>query len=142
MVSEVYNRLKAALPPGTPLFLGLRHLAEHATPPRLVLAPVADTYGPAGGGGLVASVEAEFELVIWGRDFDEVEGAIEELATAFDTAFGSAATLRTGSWAGPEERVSELGVLYRLRFSVKGQLERAASTATLETIAQACAGTF
>jgi len=141
MVSEVYNRLKAALPPGTPLFLGLRHLAEHATPPRLVLAPVADTYGPAGGGGL-ASVEAELELVIWGRDFDEVEGAIEELATAFDTAFGSAATLRAGSWASPEERAMELGVLYRLRFAVKGQVERVTSTATLEAIAQACGGTF
>ncbi len=141
MVSEVFNRLQAALPEGTPLFLGRYHLTEHATPPRLVLAPVADTYMP-GEGGSLAGIEAEFEIAVWGRSYDEVEGAVDELATAFDMAFGSAATLRVGSWEAPEERVMELGVLYRLRFVMRGTVQRTESTAVLETIAQACEGTF
>ena len=143
LTSSLFSALSAALPPGTPLYLGRQHLGEHDVPPRLVLVPTADTYGGAeraavGPGRVLWTRQAGYDLILWGRDIDEAEGMLGETLTALRHVASVPVQLQGGSWS--DETWLTLGLAYTLRLTVAAPILEAERFATLQGIAQECGG--
>lgn len=141
LTSSLYAELQAALPPGTPLYLGRHHLGEHDSPPRLVLIPRDDRYAPPERaalrpGRVLWTRIAGYELVIWGRSLDETESMVTEALTALRDV--APVNLEGGSWV--DEAWTTLGAMYTIRFTIASPVVETETFATLESIAQECGG--
>lgn len=143
MIAELYNDLLTRLPPGTPLFLGRQHLAQHDSPPRLVLAPVLERFNPPDRpqpqpGRMLWLRETVLELHLWGQDYAQVEALLSEAVTALQASLGTALRLENATWE--PEGWDQLGVVLALTFSVTAPILRSETFAVLEQIAHECGG--
>ena len=152
MIQELFEALVAKLPPGTPLKLGAEEWERHTSPPLIVLIPRGVSFGAAvGGGGLVQSspegqrVERSlltrvetFEVLIWGRDYTEVEQVSDELVQALWAETHGSLGVLGGEWVEEAGGVTRLGHVLRLRFAVDRPVKRAERWAVLEKWAKEC----
>ncbi|AZF88284.1 hypothetical protein [Meiothermus phage MMP17] len=143
MIIELYNDLLTRLPPGTPLYLGRQHLAQHDAPPRLVLAPILERFNPPDRpqpqpGRVLWMREVVLELHLWGQDHAQVEALLDEAVTALQASLGTALRLEDASWE--PEGWDKLGTVLVLSFSVAAPILRSETFVALEQIAQECGG--
>jgi len=143
LIIELYNELQGRLPPGTPLYLGRQYLAQHDTPPRLVLYPLAERFAPPDRpqpqpGRVLWERRVLLELHIWGDSYAQVESLLSETTTALQAILGTSFQLENATWDA--EEWEKLGALLTVTFSVAAPLLRAETFATLEQIAQECGG--
>jgi hypothetical protein len=145
MIGDFYAALKAALPSGTPFYLGADALGEQAAPPRLVLVPTDEGFAPASA-LTHPQVRASFatrlvglQLWIWGEGYNQVEGMLAEVIAAIRRTFGpSVVEFERGRWE--EGGAISLGIAYALDIRVRMPVEEVRTYATLEAIAQRCGG--
>lgn len=142
ITGSLYSALSAALPAGTPLYLGRKRLTDNASPPRLVLVPSADSYAPpdrsaAAPGRVLWTRQAGYELVLWGRDINEAELMLGEVLSALHYLAGITVQISGGDWA--DDAWLTLGYAYTLRLSVATPVIRTEQFVALEAIAQECA---
>lgn len=143
MIVELFNELQMRLPPGTPLYLGRQYVAQHDTPPRLVLYPIGERFIPPDRaqlqpGRALWSREVAFELHVWGNDYAQCESMLAEIVTALQGIGGTSFQLINATWNAEEWQ--QLGQLLTVLFNVTGPLLRAETFAVLEEIAHECAG--
>ncbi|MCS7069093.1 MAG: hypothetical protein N2313_04550 [Meiothermus ruber] len=143
MIVELYNDLLTRLPPGTPLYLGRQHLAQHDRPPRLVLVPVSERFIPPDRpqpqpGRVLWTREVGLELHLWGQDYAQLEALLSETVTALTQSLGTSLRLESATWE--PEGWDQLGTVIVLNFSVAAPLLRAEAFAELEQITQECGG--
>lgn len=141
--SSLYSALSAALPAGTPLYLGKKRLTDNASPPRLVLIPSTDSYGPPdraalAPGRVLWTRQAGYELILWGRDINETELILGETLSALHYLAGISVQIIGGEWA--DDSWLTLGYAYILRIAVAAPVIKAEQFAALEAIAQECGG--
>jgi len=152
MIQELFNALVAKLPPGTPLKLGAEEWERHTSPPLIVLIPRSVNFGAAVGGGgpvqgpmgeqrvkrsLLTRVET-FEVLIWGKDYAEVEQVSDELTQALWAETHGSLGMLGGEWVEEAGSVTRLGHVLRLRFAVERPVTRAERWAVLEKWAKEC----
>ena len=109
MIVPIFDALKAALP-GRPLLLGKKHLAANGAPPRMVVVPGTETFGPGRSnrdaqGRPVKSIATRtivLNVHVWGADIPQVEAMIAELVLALRGAAGSC-RIGTGVWLTQDE---------------------------------------
>lgn len=143
MITELYDDLISRLPPGTPLYLGRHYLVQHDRPPRLVLYPVSERFAPPERsqpqpGRVLWAREVGMELHIWGQDYAQVEGLLNEVTTALQASLGTSLRMESATWE--PEGWDQLGTVLVLSFSVAAPILRAERFVELEAIAQGCAG--
>lgn len=143
MITELYNDLISRLPPETPLYLGRHYLAQHDRPPRFVLYPVSERFASPERpqpqpGRVLWTREVGMELHLWGESYAQVEELLSEVTTALQASLGTALRIESATWE--PEGWDQLGTVLVLSFSVAAPILRAERFATLEAIAQECAG--
>ena len=147
MIQELFNALVEKLPPGTPLRLGAEEWERHTSPPLIVLIPRGVSFMPAmGGGGYVQErVERSFltrvetlEVLIWGKDYAEVEQVSDELTQALWAETHGSLMMLGGEWVEETGGVTRLGHVLRMRFAIERPVTRTERWVVLEKWAKEC----
>jgi len=147
MIQELFNALVEKLPPGTPLKLGAEEWERHTSPPLIVLIPRGVNFTPAIGGGGYVQERVErplltrmeiFEVLVWGRDYAEVEQVSDELTQALWAEAHGSLSMLGGEWVEEPGGVTRLGHVLRLRFVVERPVTKAERWVVLEKWAEEC----
>ena len=152
MIQELFNALVEKLPPGTPLRLGAEEWERHTSPPLIVLIPRGVSFGAAvGGGGFVQGSMGEqrverslltrvetFEVLIWGKDYAEVEQVSDELTQALWAETHGSLMMLGGEWVEETGGVTRLGHVLRMRFAIERPVTRTERWVVLEKWAKEC----
>jgi len=79
-----------------------------------------------------------FEVLIWGRDYTEVEQVSDELVQALWAETHGSLGVLGGEWVEETGSVTRLGHVLRLRFAVDRPVKRTERWAVLEKWAREC----
>lgn len=109
------------VPFGDAIPIGFAEPEKYGYPPRVVLVPTLDTFGPsewlATDQPVLLTRNAGADLYIWHRTFDQASILVHEVAAAIQRIARSSVAITGGAWRG-DAKADALGVLYVLTLSI------------------------
>lgn len=142
MISELHAALVTELTGVASVFLGELEMGKHAVPPRIVLVPAVERFGPPqggrdGSGNVVQSLRSRVttvEVHLWGEDIPGVETLIGALINALQRIAGTGWQLEHGTWLAKGQGYLTRGAACVVPLSLSGQVLRTQTFAPLDTI--------
>lgn len=145
VIPDIVAALKARMPAGFPIFFGSDHLFKHSRPPRIVLVPTTEKFGPPMQGRdkqgrplkPILTRSITLDAYFWGQDQAETEGMLLDFLRATHREAATSYTPGVGEWLDKAQLGGFLtaGDLYRLPLTFDTPIVPAERWAVLETIA-------